>query len=101
MNNQVAETILKQLGGRMFIAMTGANTFVTDGISLSFRIPNKRINCITIVLNDLDLYDVVYERLLKRKDGTFSLRTIAESNNLFFDQLQNDFTLHTGMYTRL
>ena len=35
----VAKTILRQLGGRSFIFMTGARNLIASADSLSFRIP--------------------------------------------------------------
>jgi len=52
----VANTILEQLGGRKFIAMTGARNFVGDFSGLSFRLPGAggyckdSINCVKIEL---------------------------------------------------
>lgn len=64
MSTEVAETILKQLGGDRFIAMTGARNFLADGNALRFRLPSnfakRRINAVRFTLNGTDTYDVVF-----------------------------------------
>ena len=59
-NLQVAETILAQLGGNRFIAMTGAKDFLGDASALHFRIPSNRTkaNRVTITLRADDTYNI-------------------------------------------
>ena len=97
-----ANTILDQLGGRRFRAMTGAKNFIGTDNSLTFRLPGTRnfvrdkINAVRITLNDLDLYDVDYVRVYDYK-----VRTVKESAGLYADMLQSDFTAKTGLETSL
>src|ERR1700686_4088722 len=67
MRSEVAETILVQLGGNRFMAMTGARNFLADGNALRFRLPSNfaqhGINAVTIRLNGRDLYDVTFSRV--------------------------------------
>ncbi len=60
MSNQVAQTILAQLGGERFRIMTGANSFASGefdvGPGLSMKIPGG--NGVIITLNGKDLYDI-------------------------------------------
>ena len=88
------KTILKQLGGNKFIAMTGARDFVAGKNNLSFKIPRakKEINYIFIKLTLKDTYIMGF--------GINSLseyKTIDIVNNVYFDQLQEVFTENTGL----
>jgi hypothetical protein len=80
---QIAETILEQLGGNRFIAMTGAHQFVTvccdrlNGIrgGLRFRLPMGKMAIICVDLIDTDTYEVrAYGRKTERK--VFSMQGV-------------------------
>ena len=103
----ISQTIIKQLGGNKFKAMTGAKNFgyVTNqdnnNVSLSFSFPNKSgANCCRITLNSLDLYDMQFMRI-RKKQGIPQFNTTAEHNGIYADQLQSIFTKETGLYTHL
>ena len=95
----VAKTILSQLGGNKFAAMTGAKNFVDCGDALSMRIGRNKTssNYLKVTLNSMDLYDMKFSRV-SPKGGE---RSITEYNNIFNDQLVEVFEKHTGMYTKL
>lgn len=101
MNSQeIATTILRQLGGRKFIAMTGAKhlAFDSDG-SLSFKLPKiagLKINYVKIKLNEMDLYDMEFGQVKK-----FDYKRLETVNGVYFDQLQKIFTEKTKLYTHL
>lgn len=102
--NQVAETILKQLGGNKFIAMTGAKQFVDRGESLSFKIGRNSTstNYILITLDASDTYTVSFQRVtMSRKTFETKTKVIQEHSMTYADQLQNLFTEVTGLYTSL
>jgi hypothetical protein len=92
-----AETILEQLGGRRFIAMTGAKQFIKWDAKkmITFKIPKGKdgIRFIMITLNGKDLYDMEFQ--------TLSGRTVKKVNDVYNDQLQEIFTENTGLYTHL
>ena len=98
----VAKTILRQLGGNKFRAMTGAKNFVGTDNSLSFRLPGgggfckNGINSVRITLNSMDLYDVVYMRIWGSK-----VKTVEEVSGLYFDSLTDSFERVTGLATSL
>lgn len=96
---EVSQTILAQLGGNKFIAMTAASKFVGESDSLSFRIPTakSKINAIRIKL-DLasDTYTVSFHRILGTK-----ITDISSHAGVYVDMLQSLFTQETGLYTRL
>lgn len=100
-STEIAETILQQLGGNRFIAMTGAKYFGADGNTLSFKFPNRSgANHCRITLNALDLYDIQFIRIRKVK-GVDNLSVTAEHEGIYADQLQAIFTQETGLYTSL
>jgi hypothetical protein len=94
----VASTILQQLGGNKFIAMTGAKYLAKDKNSFQFRLPRAKdgINFVKITLNGKDLYDIDFGRI----SGT-NYKIIKQVNDIYFDQLQEIFTQYTGLYTHL
>lgn len=101
MSSDFAKTILSQLGGGKFIAMTGAKMFVqsTKDRYLQFKIGSgakKSINKVIVRLNELDLYDISFCRVTNT-----NYKTIAEVFNVYGDQLQSIFTDETGFQTSL
>lgn len=96
---EVAETILNQMGGVKFIAMTGSNNFVGDDNSLKFNFPLcKKANTCRITLNNLDLYDIEFFKLNRR---TFDCHSVKITENAYHDMIQDIFTRFTGLNTRL
>lgn len=96
----IVETILRQLGGRRFIVMTGANNFLSDGPKLTFRVPgtmtHNHINYVTIGLDEMDTYTLKFYNIRGMK-----VKEIASDSSIYFDQLQSIFTERTGLDTHL
>jgi len=119
----VADTILEQLGGNKFVAMTGSKNFVSGGSSLSMKLAgNKsRANRLKITLTALDDYTMEFIRITKPRveideSKIKSLQEIGEGavtfvpgklekietvSGVFCDQLQEVFTRVTGLDTSL
>lgn len=97
-NLNTAQTILSQLGGNRFAAMTGAKNFVAIDDGLTFKIGRnaKSVSHVTITLNGLDLYDVKFIRCRGTK-----ITTVAEFDNVYADTLRIVFESATGLYTSL
>lgn len=99
---QIAQTILEQLGGRRFIIMTGANTFTTyskngcNGVAFRLGRNASKANLVNIVLTPEDLYRITFSRLRK-----FEITPLKEFDGIYCDQLEEIFTETTGLYTRL
>jgi hypothetical protein len=91
----VAGTILQQLGGNRFAAMTGARELVAGPNSLRFRIGRNasRIGIVKVVLNGRDLYDMSFYR----RSG----EVVNEEEDVYAEDLGRIFTANTGMYTTL
>jgi hypothetical protein len=99
----VSETILQQLGGNKFRAMTGAKNFLYssgDNTWLSFRLPSRfasyGINYVKITLDPSDTYTVVFSKIIK-----YTVKEISTFTNVYCDQLQSVFTSATGLDTHL
>jgi hypothetical protein len=97
MTLQVANTILAQLGGNKFLAMTGAKNLVGSDDTLSFRIPaSNGINHVSVTLDCNDTYRVTFGKFAK-----LELRIVHTQGDVYADQLQTLFTDQTGLLTRL
>lgn len=94
----VGETILAQLGGNRFIAMTGARLLVNGENFLQFSMPKAKdkSNKCRITLAPADLYTL----------ETFHVRgadckALSVEEGIYADQLQATFTKITGFDTHL
>lgn len=96
--SQATETI-SQLGGKKFIAMTSAKSFVYGENGLQFSIGSgakRKINKVVISLNDSDTYNMQFWSI-KGVD----MRKVAEHKNVYNDMIRNIFTFETGFLTSL
>jgi len=99
----VARTILEQLGGRRFLAMTGATNVIGSADSLSFRLPGTpgfvrgRINVCRITLTPMDTYTVEFLRVGRQGQ----VATVAICTDIYADALPACFTRETGLDTHL
>jgi len=96
---QVAQTILSQLGGNRFIAMTGCSNFLSDTNSLSFKLPRGKATHCTITLDASDTYTVEFVKCNMR--AAVYRQVVAETSGVYADQLTELFTRATGLYTSL
>ena len=94
----VARTILEQLGGSRFLAMTGAVGLIGDPRSMTFRIPLSRgINNVVVELDrGTDTYTVVGYRLKGHNCNEVQRHALV-----YADALQVVFTAMTGLDTHL
>ena len=101
---QVAKTILQQLGGNRMIAMTGAKNLAsgTDKEGrpyLMFKIGSgakSGINHIKIALNGRDLYDIDFGKI-----RGYDFKVLKSFDNIYADQLKDIIEQETGMYLSL
>ncbi len=95
---EVAQTILEQLGGGRFVAMTGARDFFGTKDSLTFKIgTNARgVNLVRILLEPSDTYRMEFYRV---KKSTADLLTAFD--DVYWEDLQRFFSETTGLYTSL
>lgn len=95
---EIAKTILSQLGGRKFIAMTGSTNFIAGEYSLSMTLkPNKlKAKFLKITLDPNDTYTMTFYALVKCR-----LEVKFELPGVYCDMLQDIFTEQTGFNTSL
>ena len=101
-DKQVAETILEQLGGAMFLRMTGAKGLLWDKNLLSMQLPNNfakdGINRVKITLDPSDTYTVEFGVYTKR---TFTYTKLHEVSGVYDDMLCRIFEDKTGLRVSL
>jgi hypothetical protein len=98
----IALTILEQLGGRRFAAMTGARRFLSAEAGLHFQLPARLAKSgIQYVHIDLDLGADLYRMTFMRLTAARSVVTVSQFEGIFCDQLQEIFTRETGLQTSL
>lgn len=124
-NQEIANTILQQLGGGRFVAMTGARQLVAVENGLRFRIGRNgsKANIVRIVLRGDDTYDMQFIRMghepnlydiMRRTNGREEFlaaverarknaepKVLQEYNGVYCDQLEDLFRNYTKLYTRL
>lgn len=98
-NQEVANEILRQLGGQRFIVMTGVKNLSSSPTSLTMKLPKcgTKAQWLKITLNSKDLYDLEFVRLTK----TYEREVVKEYSDIYCDQLQEIFTQETKLYTSL
>lgn len=103
--HEVATTILHQLGGRRFLAMTGAKGLIGSDRVLGFKLPRAKdgINYVRVFLNANDTYNIQFRRVTTnfQSAARHGDRIIRELDGVYADDLQRLFTEATGLYTHL
>ena len=100
----IAKTILQQIGGKRFTDMTGSRDFIDmgNGLRMSLARNKTSANRLDIIYDaGADLYNMrFYSKTFSKK--TFECRTkdIAVHEGVYFDMLEEIFTMVTGLYTR-
>lgn len=104
----IAKEIMAQLGGRRFIAMTGAkdifggkNANYEYGGTLTFKIngktpQRKTVNCVRITLNENDLYTMEFMYV---RGGKLTMLNTVE--NVYYDMMVEIFETQTNLFTKL
>lgn len=93
-----ANTILAQLGGNRFLAMTGAKSLVGGADMLQFDLPRgfatNKANKVRVTLTASDLYRVSFYKWNARK---LDMALIEETDGVHAEDLRAVFTRHTGL----
>lgn len=93
----IAEEIVKQLGGRRFIMMTGAYDFLTLDSGVRFKLlggfTKQGISLVEVILEPSGTYRVRFEAA--------GGRIVSEHENIYSDQLRELFTSETGLDTHV
>lgn len=94
----IAKAILEQLGGRVFLAMTGAKNLIAGENYLSFLLPGgggftrHGINYVKVTLESSDTYTVAFSRIRGSK-----VATVAEHEDVYWDGLRKLVSDETGL----
>ena len=94
----VAQTILDQLGGNKFIAMTGSKNFLGGENHLSMKLVKNQSGAthLRIELDPTDTYKMEFLRCTKKGCSTVKMRDFV-----YCGELQSWFTAVTGLDTSL
>lgn len=99
----VAATILEQLGGSRFVAMTGARNIMSDGSALCFKLPQgfarDGINYVRITLEPSDTYTVRFTRI--GRGPSYRIEEVGSFRDIYVSELRELFTRITGLETSL
>lgn len=100
---EIAQTILAQLGGGRFAAMTGAKNFLAKPSALQFSLPARFAqNKATIVEVELnEAHDLYVLRFYKFNRAKLSSQLIEEIDQVHVEDLRRIFTDRTGLETSL
>lgn len=94
-----AQTILQQLGGNRFVAMTGAKNFATGGNDITFKIGRGAKNGANLIKVTLELNDTYTMSFYKSRG--LNCDKVASVDMLYAESLAATFTEQTGLDTRL
>tara|TARA_R110000772_G_C13310310_1_gene440382 strand:- start:46733 stop:47047 length:315 start_codon:yes stop_codon:yes gene_type:complete len=95
---RIANTILQQLGGGRFTAMTGSKHYVAmkSGLGMKLRRNTSGANYLRITLNSMDTYDMEFMLITMK-----SMKTKALCEGIYDDMLASTFREQTGLNTNL
>jgi hypothetical protein len=96
---QIANTIIDQLGGRRFKAMTGAKNFLALDSGVSFMLPSYpgvQCNAVRVILEASDTYTVEFLRVWGR-----SLKSLSVHSDIYAEDLSGLFERQTGLRVSL
>lgn len=95
-DNDIANTILQQLGGSKVSSFIGVKQFVAinNGLQIKWSAKSKnKSNLVTISLNGNDLYDVRFSNI-----RGLNVTLKSEHLDMYCDQLIDLFETETGLY---
>ena len=99
----IAKTIMEQIGGRRFAAMTGSKDFIDmgNGLRMSLARNKTSANRLDIIYDGgADLYNLrFYRKTFSKKTFEVKVKDIAKYEGIYFDRLQSLFTEVTGLRT--
>lgn len=101
----IAQTILQQIGSSRFAAITGSRNFINMGNGLRMCLARNKTsaNRLDIIYDaETDLYNMRFFRhTFSKKTFESKTKDIARYEGVYFDMLEEMFTMVTGLYTRL
>ena len=100
----IAATILQQIGGRRFVAMTGSRDFMDlgDGVRMNLSRNKTSANRLAITLDkETDTYRMRFYRMTVSKHFEVKTKDIAVYEGVYCDRWDDIFTTVTVLYTIL
>jgi hypothetical protein len=95
-NTRVAATILGQLGGKRFLAMTGATNLLGGADSLTMKLPRgvtrDGITHLRVILRPDDTYTLEWFNIRRA-----AIQAVATDERVYADNLRAHFTQRTGL----
>lgn len=102
-DQEIAQTILQQLGGSRFTTMTGAKSYTAIEKGLMFQLPTgfakNGINKVRIYLGPRDTYRVEFWKL--GPSPRYATKIISSHDDIYVDALRELFESQTGLYLTL
>jgi len=99
--DMIAKTILQQIGGRRFTAMTGSRDFIDmgNGLRMSLTRNKTSANRLDIIYDaGADLYNMrFYRRTFSKKTFECKEKDIAVHEGIYFDMLEEMFTMDRAL----
>lgn len=102
--NTVASIILDQIGHGALVMIGAKNILYGDNhVQMKIGRNAKSVTHITVTLKEDDTYTTTFTRVpsLKQLIRGQSVKTLAEVDGVYFDQLRPVIEKHTGLYTSL
>jgi len=97
----IAKTILQQIGGRRFVAMTGSKDFIDmgNGLRMSLARNKTSANRLDIIYDaGLDLYNMrFYRKTFSKKTFECKTKNIATHEGVYCDMRKEMFTRVAGL----
>ncbi|RVH56252.1 hypothetical protein CN213_16015 [Sinorhizobium meliloti] len=98
MSKEIAQTILAQLGGNRFLAMTGVKNLLSTGEGLQFDLPRglarNKATKVRVTLTVHDTYSVEFFQWNARRLEMKPLGAVAD---VYAEDLRRVFTSETGL----
>ncbi len=102
MDNQIAATILRQIGGKRFVVMTGSHDFINlgNGLRMSLSRNKTSANRLEIIYDaGADLYNMrFYRQSFSLKIFEVKIKDIKTYEGVYCDMLEDIFSDVTGMH---
>lgn len=95
---QVADTIIKQMGGYgKLSAMVGAKHFTVNESGVGFRFSLcRKANHLKVILNGDDTYTMQFYKM-----GKYDFKMVNEVDGVYWEMLKPIFEKYTGLYLSL
>ena len=97
---EIIKSMIELVGGNKACAMVGGSfTYDDKNSTIVFRFKGSRIsNCMQLIYNSLDLYDIIFTKMNTR---TFETKEVRKIKNVFSSDVKTVFEYTTNLYLSL